>query len=161
MYARRLRIRRMAYVAGAALATLSVGCRDAARNLFKTPVVSLRDVRVRSVGFTGTSLDVYLGIQNSNPYSLEATGANYRLLAGDSIEVGRGTTSDTASVAAHDSTVVHLPIDVQWQGLGAAGMQALVAGSVDYRVTGTITLATPVGGYALPVDARGHVKARR
>lgn len=144
----------------AALALLG-GCREAARSLFTAPIVTLRDVRVRSVGFTGTSLDVFLGIRNPNPYALTATGATYRLLVDDTTEIGHGTATDTATARAHDSTVVRLPLDVQWNELGAAGAEAITAGSVSYRVIGTVTVATPFGGHAIPIDARGRARLRR
>jgi LEA14-like dessication related protein len=137
------------------------GCREVARRAFTAPTVVLRDVRVRNVGLTGAGLDVYLAIRNPNPYALTATGATYRLLVNDSVEVGRGATTDTATAAAHDSTVVRLPLDVQWRGLGAAGMEAITSGAVGYRVIGSVTVATPVGGYDVPIDARGRVQPRR
>jgi len=51
---------------------------------------------------------------------------------------------------------VRLPVDVSWQGLRAAARDASRDGTVDYRLTGTVTLGTPLGDPNVPFDIAGR-----
>jgi LEA14-like dessication related protein len=142
-----------------AAATL-VACRAAVDRVFTPPAVALRNVEVAGLGVTGASLTVTLSLANPNPYPLAASGASYRLFAGDSTEVGRGSVSTPIRVGGRDSTLVRLPVDVTWSGLGRAGRGALRGGTVDYRVLGEVIASTPLGDRTVPIDARGRFAAR-
>ena len=143
-------------IAAAALAAAGAGCRAAVERVFTPPSVGLRGVEVEGLGVGGASLAVTLSLANPNPYPLAATGASYRLLAGDSTEVGRGSVSTPLRVGARDSTLVRLPVDVSWSGLRRAGRGALRGGAVDYRVIGEVIANTPLGDRTVPIDARGR-----
>jgi LEA14-like dessication related protein len=148
-----------AAAAAAVVLLLAAGCKDVASRVFAQPSVAFRDVRLRGIGIQGGTVDVVLRVANPNPYALTATAATYRLLTGDSVEVGRGTTAQAYTVAAHDSALVTLPLDVSWRGLRDAGRAALAGGAVPYRVLGTITADTPIGAHDFPIDARGRFAA--
>lgn len=147
-------VRILAAVGCASLAA----CSSVASHVFTAPTVTLRDVQLRGLGFTGGALDVFLAIRNPNPYGLTATRAAYTVFVGDSTPVGSGITQDTIHVGGHDSTVVRLPLDVRWAGIGAAGIQAITGGIVSYRVTGSVDAATPFGTHTVPLDVRGRVR---
>jgi len=140
---------------------LLAGCRDAAERVFRTPTVEFRGADVRSVGLGGGSLDVVLRLHNQNPYALTATGARYRLFAGDSVPIGQGSTGDTVRVSARDSADVRLPVELSWQALGRAASGAMRDGQIAYRVVGEVDVRTPVGTRTVPVDARGRARAPR
>ena len=150
-----------ATIAGIVLLFGLAGCREAAERIFATPRVEFRGLDVRGISVSGGVVDVTLRIHNDNPYSLTATGARYRVLAGDSAEVGQGSTRESVSVPAHDSADVRLPLDVSWQALGRAGSTALSDGRVNYRVSGEIDVGTPMGTRVVPIDARGRARAPR
>jgi LEA14-like dessication related protein len=146
--------------AAVAALTLAIGaCASVGKHVFTPPVVTFRGAAVRGIGFTGSSLDIYLGVQNPNPYGLKAVGAEYHVFVHDSVEVGSGATQDTVAVGGHDSTIVKLPLDVRWAGLGSAGVQALMSGIVDYRITGDVVAATPFGRHTVPLNVRGRVRS--
>ena len=140
----------------AAVVLLAGGCRAAAERVFTPPAVALRGVELTGIGATGAALTVTLALANPNPYPLAATRASYRLLAGDSTEVGQGSAAAPLRVAARDSATVQLPLVVSWAALGRAGRGALRAGAVDYRVIGEVVADTPVGDRSVPIDARGR-----
>lgn len=154
----RPRVRRALLVTAAA-AVAAGGCRAAVDRVFTPPTVALRGVEVVGLGLGGASLAVTLALANPNPYPLTASGASYRLLAGDSVEVGRGTITAPLRVAGRDSTAVRLPLDVSWNALGRVGRGALRGGDVDYRVLGEVVASTPLGDRAVPIDARGRFAA--
>lgn len=134
-------------------------CKDAVSRVFAQPTVAFRGVDVGTIGITGGALDVVLRVANPNPYQLSARRVTYRLLAGDSTEVGRGATTEPVVVAAHDSALVHLPLDVTWRGLRDVGRRALADGTVSYRIVGEIEADTPVGAHTFPFDQRGRFAA--
>ena len=136
-------------------------CKEAADRVFQPPQAEFRGVKLGGVGLAGGVLDVTLLIRNPNAYRLTATGAQYRLLVSDSVEVGHGVTADTLSIGARDSATVRLPLDVNWAGLERALRGAARDGEADYRIVGQIRAQTPLGGYDVPLSARGRAKVPR
>jgi hypothetical protein len=74
----------------------------------------------------------------------------------DSAMVGTGAIDGGFQVASKDTTLVRLPVDFTYRGLGAAGTQLLRTGSVLYRVRGDVTVGTPVGNFTRPDDRTGR-----
>jgi LEA14-like dessication related protein len=136
--------------------TMLTGCRELSRRLYRQPTVMLRNVAFDGVGLTGGSLRVALVVRNPNFYPLSAAGMRYRLLVDDSITIAAGVDTTHRRVAANDSTVVELPVQVSWQGLSAAGRTIAASGLVAYQLVGTITLDTPLGTDDIPVNQRGR-----
>ncbi|HVE78374.1 MAG TPA: LEA type 2 family protein [Gemmatimonadaceae bacterium] len=146
----------------AIVALLALGaCREAAERVFQPPRAEFRGVRIGGIGVGGASLEVALAVRNPNAFRLTATGATYRLMVEDSVEVGRGATTDTFTVAARDSAMVRLPLDVEWNALRRAVRGAAGDGQVEYRIVGEIRADTPVGTYPVPLDARGRARVPR
>ena len=157
----RKRLARLVPAAFVALLVPLAACREAAERVFSTPRVEFRGADIRNVGLGGGALDVVLRLHNPNPYSLTATGARYRLFAGDSMQLGQGSTGDTVTVPAGDSADVRLPVELSWQALGRAASGAMRDGQVAYRVQGEVDVRTPVGTRTVPIDARGRARAPR
>lgn len=133
-------------------------CSEVARRAFTPPRAEFRGVALRQFGLTGGRVEVTLALANPNPYALTATGARYRLLVHDSITIGQGTTADTVRLGAHDSATVHLPLDLDWGSMRAAGIDVLRSGTARYRIIGDVNVETPLGTYAVPLDARGEAR---
>ena len=131
-------------------------CSAIAERAFSRPTIAVRGVKVRSVGITGGSIEVALHISNPNPYPLPVQRATYTFALADSTEIGRGESAAAFTLPAHDSTVVQLPLDVSWHGLRAAGRDAARDGTVDYRLTGSVTIDTPVGNPNVPFESTGR-----
>jgi len=145
-------------ILGAAVLLAAAGCRDLVGRAFSPPRAAFRSIELQQLGLGGGRVAVLLELHNPNAYALTATGARYRLFVADSLPVGNGASTDTVRVAAHDSALVRLPLDVQWSQLRAAGVDVLRAGSARYRIAGDVEVATPVGTYAVPLEARGEAR---
>jgi LEA14-like dessication related protein len=140
-----------------ALATAAVGCSSLGRAAFQSPIVHLRDVRVRGIGLTGGSLDVLLNVYNPNHYRLDATRLTYRVaLAGDSITLASGALDSRFTVQDNDSTTVTIPVTFSYAGANAAGRSILNTGAVDYHVMGDVTVGSPVGSFTVPYSSTGR-----
>ena len=138
-----------------ALAVAVSGCR-ASRYLYTPPSVTLQNVMLNGVGLNGGALKVSLVVRNPNFYPLSTAGLEYTLLVRDSVVVAQGVDSLHRRVPSHDSTVVDLPVDVNWRGLSAAGSDIVTNGLVTYRLVGDIRLDTPVGVHRVAVDQIGR-----
>ncbi|HEY5088266.1 MAG TPA: LEA type 2 family protein [Gemmatimonadaceae bacterium] len=131
------------------------GCASLGIGGFKQPIVNFNDLQVEGVGSKGGTVDVVLSIYNPNGYRLDATQLTYRLLV-DTSSVGEGVYDKQFSVRSRDSTVVRLPVNLSYSGLAAAAKQLREKGSVNYRVMGNVTVATPVGSFTKPYDQTGR-----
>jgi LEA14-like dessication related protein len=122
---------------------------------FKEPIVNFRDLRVTGLGLTGGSLDVYLSVYNPNGFKLDATRLTYRLLVGEN-ELGTGALDSRFTVQDRDSSVVRIPVNFTYTGIGGAARQMMQSGSVPYTVTGDVTVATPLGNFTRPYTGNGR-----
>src|SRR4029079_8485689 len=131
------------------------GCASLGMGSFKEPLVHFNDAKIRGLGLSGGSVEVVLSIYNPNGFDLNATRLTYRLLVEDK-ELGTGALNNAFRVGNNDSTYVTIPVDFTYAGLGAAGRQLLNQGSINYRVIGDFTVATPLGNFTRPYDQRGR-----
>ncbi len=154
-------MRKFALGAGSVAALMlmtAASCSSIGRSVFKEPVVTLRDVRLNGVGLTGGSMDVILNVYNPNGYNLSATQMTYRLMV-DSVQFADGLVQQQFSVAERDSNTVRIPVSFTYAGIGEAGRQLLNTGSINYRVAGGLTVATPLGNFTVPYDRTGRFSA--
>ncbi len=139
----------------AVLVVTGAGCASLLRASFQEPVVQLREFNVTGLGLTGGSVDVVLSVYNPNGYNLDALKMTYRVDV-DSVPLGDGALDGRFVVPEKDSSTVRLPIRFTYAGLGAAGRALITSGTVNYRVRGDFTVATPVGNFTRPYDQRGR-----
>jgi LEA14-like dessication related protein len=133
----------------------AAACATLGRATFKEPIVNFQGAEISSLGITGGSLVVKLSVYNPNGFRLDGTGLTYNLVV-DSVRFGSGELKERFTVQEGDSTVVTLPLDFSYAGVGAAGRQLLNTGSVNYRVFGDFTVGTPIGSFK-----RGYDQTRR
>lgn len=137
------------------LALLASGCASLGRAAFKEPVVTLKEFVVTGLGLTGGSVDVVLSVYNPNNYNLDALSLTYKVDV-DSIQLGDGTLDGRFIVPKGDSSTVRLPVRFTYAGIGVAGRSLITAGTINYRVRGDFTVATPLGNFTRPYDRTGR-----
>lgn len=135
-------------------------CASVGRAVFREPVVTYRDAVITGLGMSGGTLEVVLSIYNPNSFRLDGTGLTYRL-AVDSVPFGNGSLSDRFAVQEGDSTQLRLPLSFTYAGIGQAGRQLIQTGSVNYTISGDITVATPIGNFTRPYSGRGRLTTIR
>ena len=136
------------------------GCATLGRKVLKEPVVNFQQLSISGLGLTGGSLDVVLSVYNPNNFRLDASRLTYNLMI-DSVRFGSGALDQKFTVQSGDSTIVRLPINFTYAGIGEAGRQLLNTGSVNYRVSGDMTVGTPLGNFTRPYDRTGRYTALR
>jgi LEA14-like dessication related protein len=136
----------------------TAACASLGRRVFKEPIVTFREMRINGLGLTGGSLDVVLNVYNPNNFRLDATRLTYNLMV-DSVNFGSGAIDQQFVVQSGDSTLVRLPLAFTYAGIGNAGRQLLNTGTINYRVTGDVTVGTPLGNFTRPYDQSGRYTA--
>jgi LEA14-like dessication related protein len=130
-------------------------CATLGKAAFKEPVVHFHDARVTGLGITGGSLEVKLSVYNPNGFKLDGTRLTYNVLV-DSVTFGSGALAQQFTVQEKDSTIVTLPLQFTYAGIGQAGRQLMNTGAVNYRVVGDVTVGTPLGNFTRPYDQTGR-----
>jgi LEA14-like dessication related protein len=149
-----LRIRiSAALVIAAALAVVLFGTQCAA--VFQKPELQFRGIRINSLGIDGASLDILVDVYNPNAYRLGVERLSYDLTI-ESLHWGVGTTDSPIALDAGRSTTVRLPLQISWSRLGDVGRDALRTGSVNYGVSGQMTVATSIGTRSVPFSKSGR-----
>ena len=152
-------MRRLVLGGVAAAMVASAGCSAIGKQAFQQPIVHLQDVRVNGLGLNGGNLDVKLSVYNPNGYRMDATRMSYNVLVGDSVRFAQGTVDNRFTVNGNDSSVVTIPVNFTYAGIGAAGRQLLNTGGVNYRVNGDVTVSTVVGNFSVPYSSTGRFNA--
>jgi len=145
----------MAALLLAATAVALSACATLGRAVFREPVVDFRNVQINGLGVSGGQLDLILGVYNPNSFNLEATRFTYRLMMADSLPVATGELNERFVVQEGDTSIVRIPVSFTYAGLGRAASELLRSGTVNYRVLGDVTVATPLGNFTRPYDQRG------
>lgn len=132
-------------------------CASLARAAFQSPVVTVKDVKVRSLGLQGATLDVHLDIQNPNEYRIDAEKVSYTFFV-DSTRIVSGEVTQRLTLEEKDVIALTLPVTFDYTAVQTAMRYYLARGALDYRVEGMFTLVTPVGRLTRPYSGRGRVE---
>lgn len=150
-------MRKIVFAMAASAALGLSACSALGRAAFREPVVELKSVALKGVGLTGGTLDVQLSVYNPNGFRLDATKLRYKVaMAGDSITVADGTLDNRFTVDEKQTSVVTIPVNFTYAGIGAAGRSLLNTGAVDYRVSGDVVVGSPVGNVTVPYSTKGR-----
>ena len=138
----------------------ATACASLGYGAFKEPVVTYKDAVITGLGMSGGSLEVVLNVYNPNSFRLDGTALTYRISV-DSVPFGSGMLSERFVVQEGDSAQVRLPLSFTYAGVGQAGRQLIQMGSVQYTVSGEITVGTPLGNFTRPYSGRGRLSTLR
>jgi LEA14-like dessication related protein len=137
-------------------AVVATACASHGYGSFLEPVVTYKNAVITGLGISGGSLEVVLSVYNPNSFRLDGTQLTYRVNV-DSVPFGNGTFTDRFVVQEKDSTQVRLPLAFTYAGVGQAGRQLIQMGSVQYTVSGEITVSTPAGSFTRPYSGKGRL----
>jgi LEA14-like dessication related protein len=152
-------MRRLVLAGVVTTVAIVAGCNALGKQAFQQPIVHLQDVRVNGVGLQGGNLDVKLSVYNPNGYRMDATRMTYNVTIGDSVPLAVGAVDSRFTVNSNDSSVVTVPVNFTYNGIGAAGRQLMNTGGVNYHVTGDVTVGTVFGNFTVPYSATGRFNA--
>src|SRR5690625_1661865 len=114
------------------------------------PEVNLAGVRLGGLGLQGGTIYVRLGVINPNRFALHANGLTYKLDLQDEdgvdewSELVRGRCDESVRVEPEDSTIIEIPVEFRYSGIGTALRRLLDTGAVTYRISGDIAVEQPL-----------------
>jgi hypothetical protein len=74
----------------------------------------------------------------------------------DSVQVADGLIDTRRTFTSGDTSVVTIPINFTYAGLGRVGQELMRSGTINYRVLGDLTVDTPLGNFTRPYDQTGR-----
>ena len=125
-------------------------------SVFEKPELEFRGLRIGAIGLGGASIDVVVDVYNPNSYRLGVDRFTYDLTI-ENVRFGVGATEAPVSVEGRSTTTVRLPLDLDWSRLGDVGRRILNTGSVEYGVSGELTIATGFGRRRVPYAKAGRL----
>ncbi len=150
------------WMVGLALVAVAgiAGCKTLARQAFANPIVEVKDVRVKGIGVEGGSLDLVLDVYNPNDYRLDARRLSYQVWV-DSNQVANGDIEKLLTLSNKGHSEVVVPVNFTIASVQKALVKFAMLGSLDYRVTGSFTMATPFGDITRPYSGAGRLDSFR
>jgi LEA14-like dessication related protein len=123
------------------------GCAGA----YQQPEVQLEGIRVGGIGLRGGTLYAQVMVSNPNRFDLETRSLTYDLevthpqQAGEWISFAQGTIDERVRVGSRSSTILEVPVQFRYDDMGGALRSILDTGTFNYRVSGDVRLAEPIG----------------
>jgi LEA14-like dessication related protein len=123
----------------------------------KMPKISLNDIRVNKLSFSGIDLGVVINIDNPNLLGFTLQEFDYNLtLAGKKVADGKNTNAIT--IPKKGIGTLDVPITLSFGSLGSVITKAIRQGEIDYVLEGNAALKTDFGQGKLPFSTKGVTK---
>jgi len=116
------------------------------------PVVTLEDVRLRTLSISSLELDVAIRVENNNPLGVTLRELPFTVLCQDADrtrEIARGNTGKV-QIAAKDSTLLHVPVTSENTILIGALAAFVTRGKVQVTIRGTAIIDCILFGWSVP-----------
>ena len=115
------------------------------------PDVRLTGVRIAGLGLQGGLLYAQIEVINPNRFDIGAERVDYEIELNDPdsgedqwVPLASGTLTDPVQIAGRDTTVVEVPIEFRYSGLGGALRSVIETGTFRYQVSGSIRIVEPL-----------------
>jgi LEA14-like dessication related protein len=122
---------------------------------FRRPEVVFRGVELGSLDSSGAALEASFDVTNPNRYRIGVRRLTYRVSV-NGRDAGGGASDQETVLEGKATTLVKLPMTLDWSKVRSAGLDFLFSGSIDYAVEGEITFSTPIGVFERPYRHAGR-----
>jgi LEA14-like dessication related protein len=144
-----------AIVAGLSSLVLTNGCASLVGKVVEKPRVELDHVSLKDSDLRGTTAVFVVKVENPNSVDLKVDDIAYRVfLSGQ--EFAKASTGKAVTVPAKGTSLVELPLPVEYSKI-LNGLQALLLSKpVDYRIEGAAKLSL----FSIPFQKEGQLELR-
>jgi LEA14-like dessication related protein len=123
----------------------------------KIPEISLKNIQVKNISFTGASLLMTLEIDNNNPFAVAIKSLNYGINLGGA-KFANGATTKPTDITKNGKSTVEIPVYVDFLKLGRSAYKLLTKSSTGYELTGNMKISIPkVGDKEFPFSKVGQI----
>ena len=133
------------------LALLLPGC--SVSQAFKSMKFTVDKVDLDRLDNKGAKGIIHLKVENPSWLSATVTKIDYTLLINDK-ELGSGTSEGNFRIEKESTSVIDLPVDMQFKDVSGVLLSLLGRGKMEYRFKGVATLDTFAGNVEYPFDAK-------
>jgi LEA14-like dessication related protein len=128
---------------------------------FRSPGVTLADVRVIGLGLTSGTAQITLEVENPNLFQLEVREFHYLLEVEGRHDtwsrLAEGSSVERIRLPRRSKEEVRLEVPFSYDAVGVALQSWWQTGSMNYRVRGDLTARGPTGRIDLPFRAEGSM----
>ncbi len=130
----------------------------------KLPAISVHDLKLNNIGFTGANLDLKIAIDNPNAFSMIFNQLNYNFKV-NGLEWISGKNSSAMQVNEKGEGIVTIPMKLDFLQMGQSVYQLINGNSnLNYNLNGNVDMSSSVsllGTHSLPFEQSGTVKLNR
>ena len=127
---------------------------------WEQPIFVPRELAVARFSLTEIHFLFGVEVQNPNRFDLKLRGLEYTLYLNDR-EVGKGRIDNEVKIAKASSTLVQVPLQANFKGLGDP--LALFFGGKDlsYKIEGVAIISASLGTATYPFSKSGEIKIKK
>lgn len=133
-----------------------VGCSAIAKKIIEKPKVALERVHVRDVGSAGATVVFGVQVENPNRFSIKVDALRYDVEI-DGKVVSSGSLDAPAEVPAKQTSIVDIPVPIQYGDLFSSVLGFIQNGASAYRIKG----AAAFGMLEVPFEKSGELNFRK
>lgn len=122
--------------------------------LVTKPAVTVKHIKIASMGSGGVDLDLILAVDNPNSFPITLTRYKYNLLVQD-VPFVAGEEQRTIEFAKHASTELHVPVNVPVKNLLGILKQKTDPEKIPYTLDAEIEVKTSLLTKVFPVKSSG------
>lgn len=132
------------------MVVLLAGC----STVVQKPVVTVKDLNVVSLDTSGAGMELYLNVENTNPFDITLQGYSYNLNI-MALPLAKGGAREQIRFRANDATDLRIPIRISYSDLIEILKRKPDPDKIPYHVTAGLDIETPVGQMTVPIDRKG------
>lgn len=145
------------------LVMVGVGCEKTKQVIgqsIKPPTVELSDISIVEISTKHLTIMLHLLVENPNPIGLKVASVTYNLELGGRSLIN-GQTDGGVDLKAGTVNEVDVTVDMVYSDVLAVYEATKAVDEVPYKITGKITLDTPIGPLPLPYKSEGMMPVIR
>lgn len=137
----------------AVMLTLSFGC-GSLKKVIEPPKVKFQEINITKLSALNADLEITLSVQNPNSINFDVKNLKYSLDL-NSKTVTSGTLKEKVLVKGKETTMVTVPLRVNYKDILSSALMLLQKDGVPYLVKGSVQL----GPFTIPFDDQGNLKS--
>jgi len=137
----------------AVMLSLTFGC-SSLKKVVEPPKVKLQEIHITKLSALNADLEIILSVKNPNNINFDVKNLKYSLDI-NSKTMTTGTKKQNVLVQEKETTMVAVPLRVNYKDILSSALMLLQKEGVPYMVKGSVE----VGPFTIPFDDKGNLKS--